>query len=92
MKEKNLIVPEFQVTLTKPEIEQILLDTHDHMGALLVHVENTQKHRVPDSWIRRRIVKLRNLIAKLEPLLEQDNENETRTTDTSGGHQPGKSG
>lgn len=88
MKEKHLIIPEFQVVLSQAEIEQILLYAHDNMGAMLVHAENTQKYNVPNSWLRRRVMRLRNLIAKLEPLLEQNNENETRTTDYDRGDQP----
>jgi DNA repair exonuclease SbcCD ATPase subunit len=89
MKE-NLIVSEYTVILSQTEIEQILLYAHDNLGAMLVHLENTQKYRVSNSWLFRRVTRLKLLIAKLESLLDQNNEeNETtRHTDRDRGDQP----
>jgi hypothetical protein len=86
MKEK-LATPEYQVNLTKSEIEQILLDAHDHLGAALVHWTNSVSYNVPNIWLRRRIWLLKNLIAKLEPLLDQNNE-ETRNPNPDRRDQP----
>jgi hypothetical protein len=84
MKDK-LAVPEYQIALSKPEIEQILLDTHNHLAVALAYRNDAEKYYIPDTWLRRRIMVLRNLVAKLELLLKQNNENETRTTDTTRG-------
>jgi hypothetical protein len=91
MKEKNLIRPEHRVDLFEEELSILLESIHARLADALHYVDlgdRVIKGNLINSSVRRRIVVLRNLAAKLEQSLnKKETKDETiRNIDRSGGY------